>query len=61
MFGIAETSERLERRTARRLSFWTRDYLREVALAGFGCAVAVVLNGLFDRRAVGAALIMLAR
>ena len=39
MFGIAATSGRFERRTARRLSTWTRDYLREVALADLGCAV----------------------
>ena len=39
MFGIAATSGRYERRTARRLSTWTRDYLREVALADLGCAV----------------------
>ena len=42
MFGIAATSGRFERRTARRLSTWTRDYLRKVALADFGCAVAGV-------------------
>ncbi len=39
MFGIAATSDRYERRTARRVSTWTRDYLREVALADLGCAV----------------------
>ena len=39
MFGIAATRGRLERRSARRLSTWTRDYLREVALADLGCAV----------------------
>ena len=40
MFGIAATrSGRFERRTARRLSTWTRDYLREVALVDLGCAV----------------------
>ncbi len=40
MFGIAATRNgRFERRTARRLSTWTRDYLREVALADLGCAV----------------------
>ena len=42
MFGIATRSGRFERRTARRLSTWTRDYLREVALADLGCAVAGV-------------------
>jgi exopolysaccharide biosynthesis polyprenyl glycosylphosphotransferase len=39
MFGIATRSGRYERRTARRLSTWTKDYLREVALADLGCAV----------------------
>ena len=40
MFGIAATrSGRFERRASRRLSTWTRDYLREVALADLGCAV----------------------
>jgi exopolysaccharide biosynthesis polyprenyl glycosylphosphotransferase len=39
MFGVAATSSRYERRMARRLSTWTRDYLREVALADLGCAV----------------------
>ena len=40
MFGIAATrSGRFERRAARRLSTWTRDYLREVALADLGCAM----------------------
>ena len=39
MFGIATTGGRYERRAARRLSAWTRDYLREVALADLGCAV----------------------
>jgi exopolysaccharide biosynthesis polyprenyl glycosylphosphotransferase len=39
MFGIATKSGRYERRTARRLSTWTKDYLREVALADLGCAV----------------------
>ena len=38
MFGIAATSGRYERRTARRPSIWTRDYLREVALVDLGCA-----------------------
>ncbi len=42
MFGIAATSGRYERRTARRLASWTRDYLREVALADLGCAVVGV-------------------
>src|SRR5690348_13988204 len=39
MFGVAATGGRIERRAARRLSTWTRDYLREVALADLGCAV----------------------
>ena len=39
VFGVAVASGRFERRTARRLSTWTRDYLREVALADLGCAV----------------------
>ena len=43
MFGIAATrSGRFDRRTSRRLSTWTRDYLREVALADLGCAVLSV-------------------
>jgi exopolysaccharide biosynthesis polyprenyl glycosylphosphotransferase len=42
MFGVAATGGRIERRAARRLSTWTRDYLREVALADFGCAVVGV-------------------
>jgi hypothetical protein len=39
MFGAAATGDRIERRAVRRLSIWTRDYLREVALADRGCAV----------------------
>jgi len=42
MFGIATTSGRFERRTARRLSTWSRDYLRGVALADLGCAAVGV-------------------
>jgi exopolysaccharide biosynthesis polyprenyl glycosylphosphotransferase len=42
MFGVAATGDRIERRAARRLSTWTRDYLREVALADLGCAVVGV-------------------
>jgi len=38
MFGIAATNGRVERRATRRLSVWTRDYLRSVAFADFGCA-----------------------
>jgi len=39
MFGVATKSGRYKWRTARRLSTWTRDYLRGVALADLGCAV----------------------
>jgi len=39
MFGIAARSGRFERRASRRPSTWTRDYLREAALADLGCAV----------------------
>ena len=42
MFGVAATGGKIERRAARRLSTWTRDYLREVALADLGCAVVGV-------------------
>jgi exopolysaccharide biosynthesis polyprenyl glycosylphosphotransferase len=42
MFGVAATGDRIERRAARRLSSWTRDYLRKVALADLGCAVVGV-------------------
>ena len=42
MFGVATTSGRIERRAAKRLSTWTRDYLRDVALADLGCAVVGV-------------------
>ena len=42
MFGVAATSDRVERRAARRLSTWSRDYLRQVALADLGCAVVGV-------------------
>ena len=42
MFGVAATGGRVERRAARRLSTWTRDYLREVALADLGCGVVGV-------------------
>jgi exopolysaccharide biosynthesis polyprenyl glycosylphosphotransferase len=42
MFGVAATGDRIERRAARRLSTWTRDYLRQVALADLGCAVVGV-------------------
>jgi exopolysaccharide biosynthesis polyprenyl glycosylphosphotransferase len=39
MFGVAATGGKIERRALRRLSSWTRDYLRGVALADLGCAV----------------------
>jgi exopolysaccharide biosynthesis polyprenyl glycosylphosphotransferase len=39
MFGVAETGDRVERRAARRLSTWSRQYLREVALADLACGV----------------------
>ena len=42
MFGVAATGGKIERRTPRRPSSWTRDYLRNVALADFGCAVVGV-------------------
>src|SRR5690349_19837397 len=42
VFGVAATSGGVERRAARRLSSWTRDYLRNVALADLGCAVVGV-------------------
>jgi exopolysaccharide biosynthesis polyprenyl glycosylphosphotransferase len=42
MFGVAATGGKIERRTPRRPPTWTRDYLREVALADLGCAVVGV-------------------
>ena len=39
MFGVAETGDIVERRAARRLSTWSREYLREVALADLACGV----------------------
>src|SRR6185312_15729386 len=42
MFGVAETGDRVEPRAARRLSTWSRDYLREVALADLACGVVGV-------------------
>jgi exopolysaccharide biosynthesis polyprenyl glycosylphosphotransferase len=42
MFGVAETGDRVERRAARRLSTWSREYLREVALADLACGVVGV-------------------
>jgi exopolysaccharide biosynthesis polyprenyl glycosylphosphotransferase len=42
MFGVAASGGKIERRAARRLSNWTRDYLRQVALADLGCAVVGV-------------------
>ena len=42
MFGVAATSDGVERRAARRLATWTRDYLRQVALADLACGVVGV-------------------
>ena len=42
MFGVAATGGKIDRRTPRRPSTWTRDYLRKVALADLGCAVVGV-------------------
>jgi exopolysaccharide biosynthesis polyprenyl glycosylphosphotransferase len=42
MFGVAASGGRIERRAVRRLTTWTRDYLRQVALADYGCAVVGV-------------------
>jgi exopolysaccharide biosynthesis polyprenyl glycosylphosphotransferase len=42
MFGVAANGDKIERRASRRLSTWTRDYLRKVALADLGCAVVGV-------------------
>jgi hypothetical protein len=42
IFGVAATSVRLEGRAARRLSTWTRVYLRDAAIADLGCALAGV-------------------
>ena len=42
MFGIATSSGRYEATNGPRVSAWTRDYLREVALADLGCAVVGV-------------------
>jgi exopolysaccharide biosynthesis polyprenyl glycosylphosphotransferase len=42
MFGVAETGDMVERRAARRLSTWSRGYLREVALADLACGVVGV-------------------
>jgi exopolysaccharide biosynthesis polyprenyl glycosylphosphotransferase len=42
MFGMATVSSRLEGRTARRLSTWTRYYQRDVAFADLGCGVVGV-------------------
>jgi exopolysaccharide biosynthesis polyprenyl glycosylphosphotransferase len=38
MFGIAATRGRYERQASRRLSVWTKDYLRKAAVADLGCA-----------------------
>ncbi|MBV9205892.1 MAG: sugar transferase [Actinobacteria bacterium] len=42
MFGMATAGDRLERRSARRLSTWTRDYLRDAAIVDLGSAVVGV-------------------
>jgi exopolysaccharide biosynthesis polyprenyl glycosylphosphotransferase len=42
MFDVASTGGKVERRAARRVSTWTRNYLREVALADFACGVVGV-------------------
>ena len=39
MFSSAVARDRYGRLAARRLSNWTRDYLRKAALADFGCAI----------------------
>src|SRR5260370_1221621 len=44
MFGIATPRGRYDGQTARHLSAWARDYLRKVALADLGCAVAGVFT-----------------
>ena len=38
MFGIAATRGRYERQASRRISVWTKDYLRKAAVADLGCA-----------------------
>jgi exopolysaccharide biosynthesis polyprenyl glycosylphosphotransferase len=42
MFGVAASGGKIERRAAGRPSTWTKDYLRQVALADLGCAVVGV-------------------
>ena len=42
MFGVVAASARLERQVVRRLSTWTKDYLREVAFADLSCAAVGV-------------------
>jgi exopolysaccharide biosynthesis polyprenyl glycosylphosphotransferase len=42
MFSYAATRGNYDRVAARRLSAWTRDYLRKTAVADFGCAIAGV-------------------
>ena len=42
MFGVAASGGKTKRRAVRRPSTWTRDYLRQVALADLGCAVVGV-------------------
>jgi exopolysaccharide biosynthesis polyprenyl glycosylphosphotransferase len=42
MFGVAASGGKTRRRAVRGPSTWTRDYLRQVALADLGCAVVGV-------------------
>ena len=42
VFSMTTVSDRFERRTVRRLSTWTRVYLRDAAIVDFGCAVVGV-------------------
>jgi exopolysaccharide biosynthesis polyprenyl glycosylphosphotransferase len=44
MFGIAATRGRYDGQTARRLSAWSKDYLRQTAVADLGCAIAGVFT-----------------
>jgi len=60
MFDVAATNDRVERRAARRLATWSRDYLRQVALADLACgvvgvfmAVAMLAQLLAEHRAEG--------
>jgi len=54
MFGVATYGDRIGRRAITRLSTSVRDYPHEVALAGFGCAVAGgFIGNQVDKRHVG--------